>query len=74
MPCRCQAVSNPGGDIGPRGDAQQSGTYWRTLVADPHVWSLHVIAQLVDRKYRYIRFGLIALGIAIALMLAAVLA
>jgi MFS family permease len=42
--------------------------------AERSATQLHVIARLVDRKYRYIRFGLIALGIAIALMLGAVLA
>jgi hypothetical protein len=42
--------------------------------AERSVTQLHVIARLVDRKYRYIRFGLIALGIAIALMLGSALA
>jgi hypothetical protein len=44
---------------------------------DPHsrtVTQLHVIARLVDRKYAFIRFGLLALGAAILMTVTAVLA
>lgn len=41
--------------------------------AERSVTQLHVVARLVGRKYRYIRLGLISLGVAIALMLGAVL-
>jgi hypothetical protein len=42
--------------------------------AERSVTQLHVVARLVGRKYRYIRLGLITLGIAAAVMLSAVLA
>jgi hypothetical protein len=45
-----------------------------TDAAGRSVTQLHVIARLVARKYRFIRWGLIALGAAIVLTVAAVLA
>jgi hypothetical protein len=45
-----------------------------TDLAERTVSQLHVIARLVDRKYRFLRIGLVALGLGIAFTLAAVLA
>ena len=44
-----------------------------TDAAERSVTQLHVIARLVARKYRFIRWSLLALGAAIALTVAAVL-
>jgi hypothetical protein len=45
----------------------------QTALAERSVTQLHVIARIADRKYRFIRWGLQALGAAILLTVAAVL-